>query len=447
VRFLPPSPSLTPSQGPTGYVAPTPHYAISMSSKIPEGYVAHAKDSCVTVDYQWDSMRTPFEWGDGGVFGEEWASMHHRFRKGVQGMVDWYSTAESPSDVVTRTVQPSTNKDDEFAIDDSVEDEAESVVVIVSHGAGCNALIGAITHQPVLMDVGMASLTMAVRKPGKGFEEVPVAGDVDTSISSAYTKGIIPIHQYYDLKLFANNEHLRSVSSSPSVSRLPSSSNIYNSASRGRMPDLGAYPTTGGSLFTYTDSFNRIESRSNSANASLGSIRRPSHNTYSLPRTSTISTIGHSASSPSIANPALSRSPSVGLWSPVASRLTVSQENEDDDDDMFPDFDHKKKFAPVRKNTKDSLSFGTSPASEKGAAFPATTPGPALTTAAIPLPIQIPTGSEQSEDPDQMPAPSPQLGQGVGGLWGSPRPTVGPIEVPMRDLTLTKRRWTVNDRA
>jgi hypothetical protein len=49
------------------------------------------------------------------------------------------------------------------------EDEQEDLVLIlVTHGAGCNALIGALTNQPVLLDVGMASLTMAVRR-----EETP----------------------------------------------------------------------------------------------------------------------------------------------------------------------------------------------------------------------------------------------------------------------------------
>ena len=57
------------------YIPPSPMYAISSSDPIPGGYVAHARDACVEVDYQWDSMRSPQNWGDGGEFGEEWSSM------------------------------------------------------------------------------------------------------------------------------------------------------------------------------------------------------------------------------------------------------------------------------------------------------------------------------------------------------------------------------------
>ncbi len=57
------------------YTPPSPMYAISSSDPIPAGYVAHARDACVDVEYQWDSMRSPQNWGDGGEYGEEWSSM------------------------------------------------------------------------------------------------------------------------------------------------------------------------------------------------------------------------------------------------------------------------------------------------------------------------------------------------------------------------------------
>src|SRR5262249_22203341 len=132
-----------------GYVAPTPHYAVSLSGKIPEGYVAHARDACLTIDYQWDSSQPPLEWGDGGSFSEEWTTMHRRFRRGVQTLVDWYTATENPATIASAAARAeSENPGDDF----------ETVVVLVSHGAGCNALIGALTHQPALMDVGVASL-------------------------------------------------------------------------------------------------------------------------------------------------------------------------------------------------------------------------------------------------------------------------------------------------
>ncbi|PHH69792.1 hypothetical protein CDD83_5611 [Cordyceps sp. RAO-2017] len=158
---------------PAGYVAPRPLYAVSSSGKIPEGFVAHARDACVTVDYQWDSMREPLDFGDGGKFGEEWTAMHKRFRGGLRKLVNWYATAESPADLVTKPPARTQTSDSPDVVRE--DEEVETVVIIVSHGAGCNALIGAITHQPVLMDVGIASITMASRKPGLDYAKMLAA--------------------------------------------------------------------------------------------------------------------------------------------------------------------------------------------------------------------------------------------------------------------------------
>ena len=68
------------------YVPPSPMYAISSSDPIPGGYVAHARDACVEVDYQWDSMRSPQNWGDGGEYGEEWSSMR---KLGLSRQLEW----------------------------------------------------------------------------------------------------------------------------------------------------------------------------------------------------------------------------------------------------------------------------------------------------------------------------------------------------------------------
>ncbi|OJJ50119.1 hypothetical protein ASPZODRAFT_128730 [Penicilliopsis zonata CBS 506.65] len=129
------------------YVPPTPTYAVSSSHPIPAGYVTHARESCVDIDYRWDSMREPQNWGDGGQHGEEWSTMHMRLRSGLQNMIDWYS----------RTDDAKSSQDEE-------DDSTDTVLIIITHGAGCNALIGALTGHPVLLDIGMASLTMAVRR-------------------------------------------------------------------------------------------------------------------------------------------------------------------------------------------------------------------------------------------------------------------------------------------
>lgn len=153
-------PELSARALPGGYVPPTPRYAISPLDPIPKGYVAHARDACVDVDYQWDSTRPPSDWGDGGTYGEEWSSMHKRFRNGIQKMVHWYRIHQTSALRQTghprnlHPIHPGASEDE----------DTDTVLILVTHGAGCNALIGALTDQPVLLDVGMASLTMAIYK-------------------------------------------------------------------------------------------------------------------------------------------------------------------------------------------------------------------------------------------------------------------------------------------
>lgn len=218
-----------------GYTPPTPAYAISPADPIPLGYVAHARDACVDVDYQWDSMRLPHDWGDGASIGEEWSSMHKRFRRGLHNMISWYRSCD------IRTRQESIPKDATSHVELNVEpnegheEETETILVLVTHGAGCNALIGALTNQPVLMNVGMTSLTMAVRK------ENPIINQFSPSSSSSETSTIasqprrrsnidLGISNDYDVKIMASTDHLR-LPSKPSPVTMPSS---YIAGSRHR---------------------------------------------------------------------------------------------------------------------------------------------------------------------------------------------------------------------
>lgn len=231
------------------YQPPIPSYAISSSDPIPVGYMAHSRDACVDVDYQWDSMREPLNWGDGGEYGEEWSSMHKRFRKGLQHMIGWYSSHDDPGKTFTKTP----NHDSSASILDEQHDDEDTdlVVILVSHGAGCNALIGALTNQPVLLDVGMASLTMAVRKP------TPPNSPAATPGHSRASSRTITISEQYDVKLIANTEHLRTSSSStPSTSRAPSVGGVsvfrerfsgapFESSRQGKSPN---FPSSFGSI-------------------------------------------------------------------------------------------------------------------------------------------------------------------------------------------------------
>lgn len=277
------------------YEPPVPVYAISGSNPIPPGFVAHARDSCVDVDTQWDSMRGPPKCGDGGEYGEEWSTMHKRFRKGFQQLVTWYEEHNIPSKGVETMPAgldgPASSNDDD-------DEDTDIVLILVSHGAGCNALIGALTNQPVLLDVGMASLTMAVRKPTPS--NSPVSTPKETPRSQSPTDPEeIRVHKQYDVKIIANTEHLRpSNSSTPSSSRQPSASGVP------------AFRERFGSNAALIDGTSLSKAaRSATTSGSLGTMRR----------TASIATSG----------PHKYVQTSVGLWTPP-SREVAMEEHEDE---------------------------------------------------------------------------------------------------------------------
>ena len=195
----------TPVNSP-GYLPPVPRYAVSPADPIPIGYVAHARDASIEVDYQWDSTRPPQDWGNGGEYGEEWSSMHKRFRKGLQHMISWYRIHRESAHHVgghKRILHPHDDEED--------DGDTDVVLILVTHGAGCNALIGALTNQPVLMDVGMASLTMAVRK------EDSVVSNGSSAVLRNGSSHDHNLSNDYTVLLTASTEHLRAGSSPLSI--------------------------------------------------------------------------------------------------------------------------------------------------------------------------------------------------------------------------------------
>lgn len=164
----------------SGYIPPTPKYPVSSTDPIPPGYVSHARDTCVQVDHFWDSADEPLDWGDGGKYPEEWRKAHDRYCRGLHRMFHWYENE-----------------------DDDVENDADTILVLVSHGAGCHALINSLTGRPLFMDVPMASLTLAVRKPapgpGRTRQEIGPAAD---------GCGFRELRHQYDIKLTASTAHL-----------------------------------------------------------------------------------------------------------------------------------------------------------------------------------------------------------------------------------------------
>ncbi|GAB1207228.1 hypothetical protein APSETT445_005941 [Aspergillus pseudonomiae] len=213
------------------YMPPTPSYAISPSGPIPTGYVTHARDACVRIDYPWDSMRDPPNWGNGGEYGEEWSTMHTRFHTGLERMVGWYQEhdASLPFNRRRRHSQLSLSESaEESKIPDDEDEAIDTILVIVTHGAGCNALIGAITGEPALVDINTASLTLAVQK-----SRVAVSEKVDTIGGPVvpYRSGNKPVGlRDYKLQLVASTDHLRPVTNL-STSVLPSPSSLTSPSS------------------------------------------------------------------------------------------------------------------------------------------------------------------------------------------------------------------------
>jgi broad specificity phosphatase PhoE len=431
-----------------GYVAPKPNYAASSMGKIPDGFVSHARDACVVVDYQWDSMRAPLDFGDGGVLGEEWAAMHRRFRKGIRQLINWYCTNEAPAVPVSTTIGAAKTPTDQDAKrlgeNDAVEEDVQTVVILVSHGAGCNALMGAITHQPVLMDVGIASITMAERKQDVDYAHLQMATKNDPQAQYG-----VPIDRMYDIKMSASKEHLQSTSSRPGSARSnrsPSISSIWNGGgSRGRTSTLGSLGGAVMSPFKYSEIPPTIGgSRSASASATVHvqtHVRRDS----AAHRPVRISNANVPVDGPIIASPA---SPSMGLWSPAGSSLRLMQDDDNDSDADTDDFDTMwPNFGQDRfKTSEPPVSIADPSPPVETSTFewasrvkrPGTPTGPTLSA-----PIKIQTNLMASEPVEEVKMTS--LGDGFGGLWGLPRP---PDDAELyRDTSLSKRRWTVNDQS
>lgn len=357
--------STLPKYETTAYVPPTPSYAVSSSDHIPRGYVAHARNATVNVDYQWDSSRPPQGWGDGGQYGEEWTSMHRRFRRGLNHMIHWYSQNDPDDRNEDALGLAQVEQDDE-------EEQEDLAVIMVTHGAGSNALIGAITEQPVLLDVGMASLTMAVRR-----EDAPPAAQSPDYINSP--TGATPVQSptadgpvngdlqrhgsfgtglsaVYEMKIVASTEHLRPGSDPARASPSPFStrSGLLNgnaAASRG---------STNGSVMASWN-FNDDHERPKSQSSALGSIRRPGNANSAAPigaqggglhRRATQPNAGlNHEPLPSLSGTSTPASAGGGLWTPPSGRTPLL-------DAQRVAEDKKTKFSSLNGNTDGASTPG-----------------------------------------------------------------------------------------
>ncbi|KAF2198447.1 hypothetical protein GQ43DRAFT_483288 [Delitschia confertaspora ATCC 74209] len=370
------------------YDPPIPSYAVSPAGPIPGGYVAHARDACIDVDFQWDSMREPQEWGDGGEYGDEWSTMHKRFRKGLSDMITWYKERGCARNHSNENKSPS-----DKSTEDEEEGEEETVLILVTHGAGCNALLGAISNQPMLLDIGVASLSMAVRKDGpvKKTAAPPLPSLRRSSLVEMGTSG------EYELKISASVDHLKHGVNPAKLPQPASTPATIITPMAPYTPTLDARRRYGGQStpieppLLLSDPFKGV-------NSSLGSIRRtPSATQQPVPRTLS----NASNSSPT--------SPTTGLWTRAPPRsegsdATVGSPGRD----MVLNFgDYKPKAATSKDKKQVENDIVTS--------LPTT------------LTIPKPTGLNRSVSGN--------------GLWGPPPSSTQNERVPG-----PKRRWTVTER-
>jgi hypothetical protein len=425
------------------YEPPVPTYSVSPADPIPRGYFAHAREACISVDFQWDSMRPPQEWGDGGDYGDEWSTMHKRFRKGLAGMMQWYREHGAtppksqiagfmfkeplrltPLPVAKRPTEP-------FPLFDggmSVDDDEELVLILLTHGAGCNALLGAISNQPVLVDVGLASLSMAVRR------EVPRA-PIEPTIHERRLSVVDPgMSETYDMKLMASVDHLKpgvdpsklqshSQANSPAVlpSPLLESRRRFGSSSGASSPT--EFPFSIGEPFR-------------NWNSSLSSSRR------------TMSSGSSKLYTQSNLNPSGTATPVGGLWSSPKLAPAVAPISSDEHSNLATDSVSK----PTSQPSKPMYNVSSTPKTTERD-IPAVDGAADITDGLMRL-----NTNEAKEVSDSV-APLPKAhnrtsSNNSGGLWGAkpqPKNNAGLWGPPRLDEVYEhgrgpKRRWTMTER-
>lgn len=296
----------------TAYVPPTPGYAVSASDPIPAGYVAHARDACTKIDYQWDSMRTPF-WGTGGDYGEEWSTMHERVHDGFRRMVDWYRRQDGlDSEPVGAAANGTTGKDR----------PSQTVIIIVTHGADCNALISCLAGRSMLLDINTASLTMAVRRD----RLKSTTPDLESAPNSPRCRDERPVSQEYALQLVASTDHLRAGVNPSQLNSLTSSS--------------AAQPFSPPPIPTYR---NRLGSRPTALQGSF--TIGPSSASVTSPRSWSL------VSRPSTATSSVPRGVS-GLWGSISSH--AARDEQDPEEDFVPNFGDPRPVSRDSSHTDNS---------------------------------------------------------------------------------------------
>ncbi|KAK6518672.1 hypothetical protein TWF506_005809 [Arthrobotrys conoides] len=286
-----------------GFVPPIATSAIGKNEPIPRGHVSHAKEF-IDIDYGYDSLR----YGDGGEYGEEWGRMHKRVKIGFEKIIKDYADGEvkpflksSSTTSFEQLAAAAAQKADTKGGTTSAESNdpakdipGSTIMIFITHGAICNALIGAMTHKPVLLDMGIASMSMGVLIPSStatttttaattssqpqatdiapvfqlpGFSGISIEGpnDPEDPLSFPFTPYTAPPPQdtaaasgvpQYDVRITASTDHLRTQTGSQVKS--PPQGGKPGAPPSSTPPLRPRKPSTSGSSFSMYNTAGRL---------------------------------------------------------------------------------------------------------------------------------------------------------------------------------------------
>ncbi|KAJ6126530.1 hypothetical protein N7523_002142 [Penicillium sp. IBT 18751x] len=120
--------------------------------------------------------------------------MHERVHDGFRRMVDWYRRQDGPSADPSNFMSNGADK----------SPRKETVLIIITHGADCNALISSLAGHSVLLDINTASLTLAVRR-----DRLRSTAPLSESASNSPVSRDDFVSREYALQLVASTDHLR----------------------------------------------------------------------------------------------------------------------------------------------------------------------------------------------------------------------------------------------
>lgn len=109
---------------------PDDHKSLAQSS---HSWLATHLNGCSTAKIKQDSAWPLSKFGHCGDYGETWSSMHSRFNQGLAQLISYYNSFPTES----------------------------QTVILVTHGAGCNAILGYLSNQPLFSEIKIASFAIA----------------------------------------------------------------------------------------------------------------------------------------------------------------------------------------------------------------------------------------------------------------------------------------------